>query len=332
MSDTCKSFSFVVMAAVMHLLVDGICLCALYVMSKTLFMSNVFSVFMTYNVLAFMSQPFTGILVDKMKRMHWILIWAILFLIFAVLTEIFIVSNKSFYAENTPYIVAILLAVGNSLFHVWGGKQTVIKTGNDMRTLGMFVSTGAFGLSLALVLHSWTILFVFLITLCLLATLYIICDIIYSHKMTINDDSFDSNSFIIINNKTLTYTLMAISTIAVFVMFRSYIGETFSAEIEKNKSIILLLGAIAMFGKMSGGWIVKIGGIIKTLIIVLICVTITYLFKSSGLSIVFLGVFMINITMPITLYLANAVLKEREGLAFGILAAALIPGYILAII
>lgn len=332
MSDSCKSFSFVGMAAVMHLLVDGICLCALYVMSKTLFMSNVFSVFMTYNVLAFMSQPFTGILVDKMKRMHWILIGAILFLIFAVLTEILLVSNKSLYAENATYIVAILLAVGNSLFHVWGGKQTVIKTGNDMRTLGVFVSTGALGLSLALVLHSWALLFVFLITLCLFATLYIICDGIYSHKIMINDDSFGSDSIVIINNKKLIFSFWAIGSIVVFVMFRSYIGETFSAEIEKNKTIILLLGAIAMFGKMSGGWIVKIGGIIKTLIVVLICVAITYYFKSSALFVVLLGVFMINLTMPITLYLANAVLKGREGMAFGILAAALIPGYILAII
>ena len=32
----------------------------------------------------------------------------------------------------------------------------------------------------------------------------------------------------------------------------------------------------------------------------------------------------------VTLYLANAVLPGREGLAFGLLAAALIPGYLLA--
>lgn len=37
-----------------------------------------------------------------------------------------------------------------------------------------------------------------------------------------------------------------------------------------------------------------------------------------------------NTTMPVTLYLANDVLPGREGLAFGLLAAALIPGYLLA--
>ena len=34
--------------------------------------------------------------------------------------------------------------------------------------------------------------------------------------------------------------------------------------------------------------------------------------------------------MPITLYFANKILKGKEGLAFGILAAALIPGYLIA--
>ncbi len=45
-----------------------------------------------------------------------------------------------------------------------------------------------------------------------------------------------------------------------------------------------------------------------------------------------LGLFFINCTMPMTLYLANKVFEGREGLAFGLLAAALIPGYLLATI
>ena len=43
------------------------------------------------------------------------------------------------------------------------------------------------------------------------------------------------------------------------------------------------------------------------------------------------GIFAINCTMAVTLWLANVVLKGREGLAFGLLAAALIPGWLLAI-
>ena len=49
-------------------------------------------------------------------------------------------------------------------------------------------------------------------------------------------------------------------------------------------------------------------------------------------ALLFLGLFMINCTMPVTLYLANVVLKGKEGLAFGLLAAALMPGYLLAFV
>jgi len=41
------------------------------------------------------------------------------------------------------------------------------------------------------------------------------------------------------------------------------------------------------------------------------------------------GLFLVNCTMPITLYWANVMLKGREGLAFGLLAASLIPGYLI---
>jgi hypothetical protein len=61
------------------------------------------------------------------------------------------------------------------------------------------------------------------------------------------------------------------------------------------------------------------------LVIVLVCM----LTGSKSLMVLLLGLFMINCTMPITLYLANYVLPGREGLAFGILAAALMPGYLL---
>jgi hypothetical protein len=43
------------------------------------------------------------------------------------------------------------------------------------------------------------------------------------------------------------------------------------------------------------------------------------------------GIFLMNTTMPTTLFLANDLLPRREGLAFGLLAAALIPGYLLAV-
>jgi hypothetical protein len=61
-------------------------------------------------------------------------------------------------------------------------------------------------------------------------------------------------------------------------------------------------------------------------LLVVVCLTL-----GAGNTILFiLGLFAFNFSMPITLYLANILLKGKEGFAFGSLAAILAPGYFLA--
>ena len=118
-----------------------------------------------------------------------------------------------------------------------------------------------------------------------------------------------------------------------FVLFRSFTGEVFSsgAGVNKTQLVVLLTGAVAMLGKMAGGWLAKWFGIVPSMVVVLLLVAVCFVVGGSNLAILLMGIFMINCTMPVTLYLANVVLEGREGLAFGILAAALIPGYLLAV-
>ena len=87
-----------------------------------------------------------------------------------------------------------------------------------------------------------------------------------------------------------------------------------------------------MLGKMTGGWIARAMGIVSTLVVLLLAVLVCFLLGSSHLPVLLAGLFFINCTMPITLYLANVVLKGREGLAFGLLAAALMPGFLLSLL
>ena len=86
-----------------------------------------------------------------------------------------------------------------------------------------------------------------------------------------------------------------------------------------------------MLGKMSGGWIARYAGILKSLMLVLAGVALCFVFRSDSVAVLLTGIFLMNCTMPVTLYLANLLLPGREGLAFGLLAAALIPGYLLAV-
>jgi predicted MFS family arabinose efflux permease len=95
-----------------------------------------------------------------------------------------------------------------------------------------------------------------------------------------------------------------------------------------------------MLGKMSGGWIARRWGIVTSFALMVVVAALCFYivtgwhgaspYTGMALAVLLVGAFAVNCTMPVTLYLANAVLPGREGLAFGLLAAALIPGYLLA--
>lgn len=305
--------------SMLHLLVDGLCMCCLFLMSSLTDYPVVVHALIIYNVLAFLTQPFTGMMADRMPHRHWLLLASNLILTLASLAAL-VVALYARQSEGAILMVAILLGMGNSLFHVWGGKQTAVRTGNDMRALGIFVSTGTFGLALGMLFCSWSLLYVFLLSIVFLSALYLIRD---SRSEVTQQPS---------SRPTLRLPLIisAILALMAFVMIRSLVGETFSSAITRTNATILLIGFVAMAGKMAGGWIARWLGIVPALALLLVIAPACYLARGLGMGTLLAGLFAINCTMPITLYLANVVLKGREGLAFGLLAAALIPGYLLA--
>ena len=327
---TGRQYALVGIATLMHFLVDGLCLCCTYLLTSPFNLPHLAAIFITYNLLAFLSQPLTGWMADRIRHKHWMLLGAVMLLAVAVLVTPLVMSSGG---ESTMFAVAALLGIGNSLFHVWGGKQVVLQVGNDIRALGVFVSTGAFGLAVAIVFCSWMLLYIFLITLIILATAYVMTGKSESQEhiqrkepSTLTAQSSPNPA----HRSTLNpQRVMFVLAIAAFVMFRSYLGKEFSLGAANTDAMILLVGFVTMLGKMAGGWISRWMGVVKALTIILIVVLVCMLTQRySPVLPALAGLFMINCTMPITLYLANSVLPEREGLAFGILAAALMPGYL----
>ena len=311
-----------VLCSVLHLLVDGLCVCCLYLMASSLSVSHLVGIFLTYNVLAFLTQPLTGLWADWMERKHWMLLASVLLLTMAVLATSIAITFR--VAAFGVMVVAILLGTGNSLFHVWGGKQVAVRTGNDMRALGIFVSTGAFGLSLGVVFFSWFLLYAALLSICLLSTAYVHLDFKTETEAAINKVAYRRFSSM--------FVWLSLIVLMLVVMLRSLVGETFTGEIPRSSGLVLLIGSLSMLGKMAGGWLARQLGIIRMLVLVVFLVAVCLVFRSQGIVVLLVGLFAVNTTMPVTLYLANVVLPKREGLAFGLLAAALIPGYLLATI
>ena len=302
--------------ALLHFLVDGLCLCCLYLIAFPFSFPRLTGIFVVYNVLAFLTQPLTGLLADHMRDRHWMLLAAVVLMLAAVMTV-------TFGLPFAGYLAPVLRGIGNSLFHVWGGKQVVLKTGNDMRALGLFVSTGAFGLAVAMVFFSLSLLYIFLLALCLLAVAYL--------KLEQNDESVgDALQDTPWSSRVRQSRWLLLLVVVAFVMFRSFMGESFTSAIVKDNMVVLLIGMTAMLGKMAGGWMASRMGILVTLAAVAVVVSGCLLCRSSERAVMLTGLFAVNCTMPVTLYWANGLLKGREGLAFGLLAAALIPGYLLS--
>ena len=312
-----------VISTLLHFLVDGLCLCCLYLMAASYSTASLVGVFLLYNVLAFLSQPLTGLCADRLHEPHWMLLGSVLLLTLAVGVASVVVAVASLHTSRLLImLVATMLGLGNSLFHVWGGRQVAFTTANDMRALGFFVSTGAMGLAVGAVFCSWPLLYIFLLALCLLAAVYVQCNDLPS---AMAGDSRSKGRF------GLGVVVLAVLALMAFVMLRSFVGEAFSAGIPKQpKSMLLLIGAVAMLGKMAGGWVASQFGIIKMLLTLAVVVALCVVLRDESEAVLLTGLFAVNCTMPVTLYLANVVLKGREGLAFGLLAAALIPGYLLA--
>ena len=306
-------------STLLHFLVDGLCICCLYLTTDNC--TDMVLTYVIYNVLAFLTQPLTGWWADKIRQKHWMLLGAVLLLTLAVMTaSLRTLFQSPNLAQTLLLIMSILLGTGNSLFHVWGGKQVALRTGNDIRALGLFVSTGAFGLAIGGVFASWLLLYVFLLSICALS----VAAIKFSEGEAPPAETISSEW------KSWNGVGLIIAFIMLIVAGRSFAGEAYTTGITKSTLLIVVLGAVSMLGKMAGGWMVKGLGMWKAVTLMVVGAVLCFMGKEVHIAVMLTGLFLVNCTMPVTLYWANALMKGREGLAFGLLAAALIPGYLLA--
>lgn len=304
--------------SLMHFLVDGICACCLYLVVAPSTIADVVGVFIIYNVLAFLTQPMTGWITDHIAHKHWVLLTSMLLLTIAVG-----VAPLSAHPV-TAFLLAVLLGIGNSLFHVWGGQLTTVSTQNDIRALGVFVSTGAFGLAIGMVFASWWLVFTMLIAYCLLAVVSL-----KSPYSTLTPDDDMERRYSLYNRHFVVFLFVLV---IFFVAFRSSLSTVFTNGMEKTTDFILMAGLVAMLGKAAGGFIAKSAGVTRAFILMLaVAVGILVSPLSASAYALLVGLFAINCTMPVTLYWGNRLMPRNEGLVFGLLAAALIPAYLIGV-
>lgn len=299
----------------LHMLVDALCCCCLYLIASGMDAVGLVSMFVIYNCVAFLTQPITGAWVDRIRTPKGVFVLSVSMLLVG--------GMMCAWMQNVPhYVVAVLIGLGNSMFHVYGGKFVAVKTNNNMRHLGIFVSTGALGLFLGGRYASVFTLYIIMGAMVAASALFL-----YNLKCVESADVASERAIKGVGFKFKENKLIIFSSVLFIVAFRSFLGNITpqSASYITVFPVLACLAAVA--GKAFGGYLTQWFGIEKTLVVTLMLSGCCFLLGYYNVAFLLAMTLFINLSMPITLYLANKCCSRHEGFAFGMIAAFLIPGY-----
>lgn len=317
----------------LHALVDALCACCVFLIEPTLEFEASMLLFIAYNTLAFVTQPLVGWWLDR-KAHHFSHLTAAI----GLLSVGGLLTLAQSYAafSVSPFLIVLFIGLGNAVFHVYGGKYVSESTGNDIRHLGIFVSSGALGLAVGSQLVS------VLLLICILL-LMLSLTILYWHTIT--------NKAIRARSQSCTTTTTSVPTalhssptplaascsrwliafIVLIVFIRSFLGSMIPSGSGKEIPFFAIISVLlAVIGKSSGGFFARRLGVWLTLIVVLLTAGLSFLLGSYHAVFLLAMVLLINCSMPLTLHLANKFLPSHQGFSFGLLAAVLAPGVGLA--
>ena len=282
-----------------HFCVDASC--AAVVISATRNIPEATIFFVLYNFLAFCLQPFAGLLLDKFRRIspaQYVLISFILLLL-------------GFIPMLNIWAKVLLVGIGNCLFHVGAGTVILTKAQKKMAPLGIFVSSGAMGLTLGTIFASKLVCHALLIG-------SIIALIIVNFNL---------------EQKQIAHVAKKVHSkvaflLCVCVTIRSFMGFMPLAQFHKTPEILVLITGGVVLGKMLGGILCDYYGIRKTVFISTGCVMLLFLFSFQNPYLWTIVQMIVNLSMPITLYLMYRSMPKYPAFSFGLAAACLVIGLV----
>lgn len=324
--------------AVLHAFVDAACAAKLYSSTGELSIVQISSWFLFYNLLAFSTQVIFGGVLDILFHRRA-----------GRLREVSSASRKRPDLYSTvaffgtilvaagaviPLMLPVsicLIGIGNSLFHVGGGAYTLSLSGGKAASVGVFVGPGSLGLVIGTLFPK--LKWIFAIGLVVLGTYAIyratVTAAITATVTAIPENTKDNgNTF----NK-VTSSPWILVTSAVFlclaVAFRAFGGSFPYYPWKTGTAIILVAAAFVMTGKILGGFAFDRFGIRRTMLGSTFVSAVAISMFSSSAPAALVGMFALNIAMPVTLILLYRSLSDYPAFAFGLAASVLFPGMIL---
>ena len=294
--------------SISHALVDATCAAVAFYLLKinAVGQGQLVIFFILYNFLAFGLQTPLGLIVDKLRIPREFAIVGCLLVALSVMA-----------VKISPWLAIYLAGIGNAVFHVGGGVVALNFDPKKASLPGIFVAPGALGLLAGTLMGKsfftpWPL--VFLLGVAAISIYFAdIPEIIDVQKYPKKISNFE-----------LIIFLIFLSVVA-----RSVIGFILVFPWKQNFDLLLILTLAVFLGKALGGIIAdRLGWMriaISSLFISALLLPFGTIYPICG----FAGIFLFNMTMPITLVAISNLIPGRAGLAFGLTTIALLFGYLL---
>jgi len=298
---------FPIIFGIIHAVIDASCVTVIFssipLHGLTPFAG--FYVILTYDLLAFAGQAFLGLMVDYLRLFKGILSGGIILTVFAVI-----------FLRIEPITAMLFAGIGNACFHVGAGALSLHVNPGRATPPGIFVAPGALGLALGTWMgksgldFTWALLPALAVSF--FAALYFKKPEV-PYRKTISKPNISKPALILL--------LLLFS-----IIIRSFVGLGGSYECPKFAVVSFGLAFAAFAGKASGGIVSDRLGWIETSVCALLISAPLIAFGNENHVMVTIGMFLFQMTMPVTLVAVASTLPGRPAFAFGLTCLALIIG------
>lgn len=286
-----------------HFLVDALCVTTL--LSAGAEGAALTAAVVVYNCLAFGTQCLAGLLLDRVRHET---AWNSAAM---VLTALGFAMPLPFFAR------VVMVGAGNSLFHVAGGVMTLRESRGRAWQLGVFVAPGALGVTLGMTAprFGWV-----------LAALLVLAAVLvpWLAARTPRTLEYDHAAEHGLTELPLAAVLLLTAAVAV----RAVGGAAVRFPWKSGAGAAWLMTAFVAAGKAAGGFVCDRLGARRTawvsIPLAAVCIAFFAAYPAPSL----IGQLLLNLTMPVTLWLLYRAMPDQPGFAFGLAASALWPGTI----
>ena len=270
--------------------------------------------YLLYNALAFMLQLFIGLLVDRFRiAPRWCGLVGCLTVALGVALPVL------------PWLQLSIVALGNAVFHIGGGIDSLVFADGRFARSGYFISFGAVGVVLGSLLGPLAVVPAGVVSLLVLACA--VCLVACCRQPAV---PFEARFELapaqlgggVLRDAGVIVVLLCLSAIVIRALVGAFTPLTW-----RTSDLLLLVSALAVFaGKFCGGWLADRLGARSVCLVALAVSAPLLAFANSQPALCCLGLLLFNIPTASTLCVVASQLPGHPGFSFGLTTFALFLG------